>query len=201
MKTARTPFTFLHRSSLPHRHGRLASQLAAFTRRAARRLELRSFPLLQEQFSAEEGWRACLAIALPLAAAMISGQNWLAWAVFAAFWTCLCDAPGPHTQRRRLLAGFAVAGTAVAFIGSWSASWSSHAALLTAPVMVLLSVTLTGAIQSAALLGTLLALPCGTWWPLLLPPLLPRLLEQQLPALLLPPLLLPPLLLFQLLQW
>ncbi|MCI1016814.1 FUSC family protein [Herbaspirillum sp. C7C2] len=157
MKTARTPFTCLHRPSLLHRHGRLASRMAAFTRRAARRLELRSFPLLQEQFSAEEGWRACLAIALPLAAAMISGQHWLAWAVFAAFWTCLCDAPGPHTQRRRLLAGFAVAGTAVAFIGSWSASWSSHAALLAAPVMVLLSVTLTGAIQSAALLGTLLA--------------------------------------------
>ncbi|MBG7622550.1 FUSC family protein [Herbaspirillum sp. AP02] len=157
MKTARSPFALRHRPSLLHRHGRLASLLSAFTRRAARRLELRSFPLLQEQFSAEEGWRACLAIALPLAAAMVSGQHWLAWAVFAAFWTCLCDAPGPHVQRRRLLAGFAVAGTVVAFIGSWSASWSSHAALLAAPVMVLLSVTLIGAIQSAALLGTLLA--------------------------------------------
>lgn len=157
MKIARPSLTCPHRPSLPRHPYRLGSQLAAFTRRAARRLELRSFPLLQEQFSATEGWRACLAIALPLAAAMISGQHWLAWAVFAAFWTCLCDGPGPHAQRRRLLGGFALAGTAVAFIGAWSASWSSHAALLAAPLMVLLSVTLTGAIQSAALLGTLLA--------------------------------------------
>lgn len=131
--------------------------LAAHARRIARRLELRSFPLLQEQFSAQEGLRAGVAIALPLAAAMLSGQRWLAWAVFAAFWTCLCDAPGPHAQRRLLLGIFALAGTAVAFIGAWSASWTPHAALLTAPLMVLGAVTLTGAIESGALLGTLLA--------------------------------------------
>jgi len=134
-----------------------ARPLAAHARRIARRLELRSFPLLQEQFNAGEGVRAGVAIALPLAAAMLSGQRWLAWAVFAAFWTCLCDAPGPHAQRRRLLGGFAVAGTAVAFFGAWSASWAPHAALLSAPVMVLGVVTLTAAIESGTLLGTLLA--------------------------------------------
>lgn len=135
----------------------MQSRLAADARRIARRLELRSFPLLQEQFSAAEGLRAGVAIALPLAAAMLSGQRWLAWAVFSAFWTCLCDAPGPHRQRRQLLAGFALAGTVVAFVGSWTSSWTPHAALLTAPLMVWATVTLTGLIPYAALLGTLLA--------------------------------------------
>ena len=132
-------------------------RLAADSRRMARRLELRSFPLLQEQFSAEEGLRAGLAIALPLAAALLSGQRWLSWAVFAAFWTCLCDAPGPHGLRRKLLAGFALGGTLVAFVGSWAANCTALAALLTAPLLILLIVSLTGLIQYANALGTLLA--------------------------------------------
>lgn len=141
-----------HRSGWP---GYAAT--GTWLRRAARALELRSVGLAHEQFSPQEGLRAGLAIALPLAAALLAGQRWLAWAVFAAFWTCLCDAPAPHAQRRRQLSAFVVAGTAVTLIGSWSASWSAHAALISAPVLVWLTVSVASTLPFGALLGTLLA--------------------------------------------
>ncbi|MFT2093885.1 hypothetical protein ACMS1Z_04245 [Acidiphilium multivorum] len=130
---------------------------AARLRWAARRLELRSFGLVPEHFNAAEGYRGAVAIAAPLSVAVYSGNGHLAWAVFAAFWTCLCDAPGTHRQRRRLLAIFVCCGAIVAFLGSWSASLAPSAGLVAGPILVALCMIGAARIAYGGLVGTLLA--------------------------------------------
>lgn len=125
-------------------------------RRLARRLELRSFGLLPENFDGAEGLRASLAIAVPLILALVLGQHWLGWAVFAAFWTCLCDAPGPDVWRRRLLAIFALAGTAIALIGAVIAALSPFVAMVAGPVLVFLTALGGARLRYGGLLGALL---------------------------------------------
>ncbi len=126
-------------------------------RRAARRLELRSFGLVPEHFSHMEGLRAAVAVALPLALAVTSGRPGLGWAVFAAFWTCLCDAPGPDKLRRHLLAIFVGGGALIAVAGSWIASSAPYAGMIVGPVFVFLAVLCSSRIPYGGLLGTLLA--------------------------------------------
>lgn len=126
-------------------------------RRAARRLELRAVGLLPEQFSGEEGARAALAVGAPLIIALTTGQPALGWAVFAAFWTCLCDGPGPHAMRRRTLGLFVLIGTVLAFAGSWGASAGMEAALAVGPALVFVAILAGAAFSLDGLLGTLLA--------------------------------------------
>jgi len=126
-------------------------------RRAARRLELRAVGLLPEQFNGEEGARAALAVGAPLIIALTTGQPSLGWAVFAAFWTCLCDGPGPHAMRRRTLGLFVMIGTVLAFAGSWGASAGVEAALAVGPALVFVAILAGAAFSLDSLLGTLLA--------------------------------------------
>ncbi len=126
-------------------------------RRAARRLELRAVGLLPEQFNGEEGARAALAVGAPLIIALTTGQPALGWAVFAAFWTCLCDGPGPHVMRRSTLGLFVLIGTALAFAGSWGASAGMEAALAVGPALVFVAILAGAAFSLDGLLGTLLA--------------------------------------------
>ncbi len=126
-------------------------------RRAGRRLELRAVGLLPEQFRGDEGARAALAVGAPLCLALMTGQPSFGWAVFSAFWTCLCDGSGPHAMRRRTLGLFVLIGTAIAFIGSWGASAGLEAALAIGPALVFFSVMAGAAFSLDRLLGTLLA--------------------------------------------
>lgn len=124
---------------------------------AARRLELRAFGLVPEHFDPQEGYRAAAAVGLPLILALATGRHELGWAVFAAFWTCLCDAPGPDRLRRRLLGFFVVFGGVAAFIGSTTAALAADASHLLGPVLVFFAVVAGGCIRNSGLLGTLLA--------------------------------------------
>lgn len=132
-------------------------QAAKELRRAGRRLELRSFGLIPEHFSRIEGYRAALAVAVPLALAVFTNRAELGWSVFAAFWTCLCDAPGPHRLRRHLLAIFALCGAFIALAGSWFATFAPAAAEVVGPLLVFLAVLGTARVPYGGLLGTLLA--------------------------------------------
>ncbi len=131
--------------------------MARAIRQAARRLELRSYGLVPEHFSRVEGYRAGLAIAVPLAAAVTAGQAELGWAVFAAFWTCLCNPPGPDRLRRHILAIFVLCGTLISFAASWTASLTPGVDMVLGPFFVFLIVLVVGRIISNGLLGTLLA--------------------------------------------
>jgi uncharacterized membrane protein YccC len=122
-----------------------------------RRLELRSFGLIPEHFNRIEGYRAAAAVAPPLALAVLTGNGELGWAVFAAFWTCLCDAPGPDRLRRSLLAIFMVCGAIVAFVASWLASLSPEAGMVCGPLLVFFLILATAPIAYGGIVGTLLA--------------------------------------------
>lgn len=122
----------------------------------ARRLELRSFGLVPEHFDLAEGLRAALAVGAPLTLALASGLSVLGWSVFAAFWTCLCDAPAPDAVRRRMLGTFLGAGTAMAFAGSALAALWPMAGLLLGPILVFAVLLAYGRIAYGGLLGTLL---------------------------------------------
>ncbi|WP_149747140.1 FUSC family protein [Rhizobium sp. RU35A] len=122
-----------------------------------RRLELRSFGLIPEHFNRVEGYRAALAVAMPLGLALATGHAEWGWAVFAAYWTCLCDAPGPDTLRSRLLGVFVAGGTLVAFLGSWLASFFPHADMVIGPLLVFLAVVAAALLPYGGLVGTLLA--------------------------------------------
>ncbi len=130
-----TKTNFVFRSGLP-----LLRRATAFLRWAARRLELRSFGLFPEQFNLAEGYRAAAAVAVPLILAVSTGNAKLGWAVFAAFWTCLCDAPGPDELRRRNLAIFVICGAFVALTGSWLALLAPAAGMAAGPFLVVLCV-------------------------------------------------------------
>ena len=126
-------------------------------RLAARWLELRSIGLAPEHFSLAEGCRAALAVGVPLAIAVSFGRAALGWAVFAAFWTCLCDAPGPDRLRRRLLLLFVVCGTLVTLARAWGASAGAMAGMIIGPALVFLSIVGGSRVAWSGPLGTLLA--------------------------------------------
>ncbi|MBB3810013.1 FUSC family protein [Pseudochelatococcus contaminans] len=132
-------------------------QAAAVVRSLARSLELRSVGLAPEYFNRTEGYRAALAVAVPLALAVATGHPELSWAVFAAFWTCLCDSPAPDRLRRKLLGGFVVFGTAMAFLGSWAASFGAVEGMTTGPLLVFVAILASSAVAYGAMTGTLLA--------------------------------------------
>ena len=144
-------------SNPPRRPRAKPSQARTMVRWAARRLELRSFGLIPEHFNHAEGLRAAVAVAPPLALAVGTGHAGLGWAVFAAFWTCLCDAPGPDRLRRRLLGIFVVCGALIALTGSWIASTAPFAGMVIGPVFVFAAVLWSSRIAYGGLLGTLLA--------------------------------------------
>lgn len=133
------------------------SGLGAGLRRLARRMELRSFSLTPEHFTLAEGARAALAIAVPLLLVVGTGHRELGWSVFAAFWTCLCDAAAPNRLRRRLLASFVALGFVNAFLGAWLASFGTSVGMTAGPVLVFLSIFLPFRIAQTGLLSTLLA--------------------------------------------
>ncbi|MBO0662274.1 FUSC family protein [Jiella sp. MQZ9-1] len=126
-------------------------------RRAARRLELRSVGLIPEHFNPMEGYRAAVAVAVPLAVAAATARADFGWAVFAAFWTCLCDGPGPDRLHRRVLAIFVAGGALIALAGSWLASLSPAAGMAVGPLLVFLAILGGAKIRHSGLLGTLLA--------------------------------------------
>ncbi|OLP58014.1 hypothetical protein BJF93_13425 [Xaviernesmea oryzae] len=134
-----------------------AGGAAAWLRRVGRWLELRSFGLTPEHFALQEGARAALIVALPLALILILGEHRLSWAIFAAFWLCLSDIAGPSRLRHRLLLVFCFAGAVVAFLGAWAASLGTVPAMLAGPMLVFLSILLPIRLAHSQMLATLLA--------------------------------------------
>jgi uncharacterized membrane protein YgaE (UPF0421/DUF939 family) len=131
--------------------------LSVTIRRMARWLELRSFGLTPEHFSMAEAKRAAVAVAVPLVLVIASGQYHMGWAIFAAFWTCLCDTPGPDRHRRVLLLLFGLFGTLIAFGGAWIASFGHMASLIAGPLLVFASILLPWRLANSGMLATLLA--------------------------------------------
>lgn len=130
-------------------------ELTRTIRLLGRRLELRSFSLVPEHLNRAEGYRGAVAVALPLVLAIAMGHSEWGWAVYAAFWTCLCDVPGPDWLRRRLLAIFVIGGSVVAFVGSWAASIAPHSGMLVGPLLVFLVTLGAGRLKFGGLVGTL----------------------------------------------
>lgn len=134
-------------------------------RSTARRLELRSIDLAPEHYDLSEGMRAALAVGVPLLVAVATHHPEFGWAVFAAFWTCLCDMPAPDRLRRRLLGLFAVGGAAMALAGSWTTfaftalypGLYPGAAMLVGPSLVFLAVLGGSRVAWGEGLGTLIA--------------------------------------------
>ncbi|HBF29194.1 FUSC family protein [Rhizobium sp.] len=133
------------------------TSLSVTMRRVARWLELRSFGLTPEHFSMAEAKRAAVAVAIPLVLAIATGQHYMGWAIFAAFWTCLCDSPGPDRHRRFLLLLFVLFGTVITFLGGWAASFGHVAAIIAGPSLVLLCVLMPWRLAHSSMLATLLA--------------------------------------------
>jgi uncharacterized membrane protein YccC len=131
--------------------------LSVTLRRMARWLELRSFGLTPEHFTLAEAKRAAVAVAAPLVLVVGSGQYHMGWAIFASFWTCLCDSPGPDKQRRFLLLLFVLLGTLIAFIGAWVASFGYPVPLIAGPLLVFASVLLPSRLAHSNMVSTLLA--------------------------------------------
>ncbi len=146
-------------TKLPDAEGRLVHRygLTREVRRLGRRLELRAVSLIPEHLNRAEGYRAALAVALPLILAIATGHVAWGWAVYAAFWTCLCDTPGPDRLRRRLLAIFMASGTAIALIGSWAAWLVPQGSLLIGPLLVFTATLCAARLPFGGLVGTLSA--------------------------------------------
>lgn len=145
------------RSLTAHVGPRPVGRIMIALRWAARRLELRAFGLVPEHFDPQEGYRAAAAVGGPLILALVTGRHELGWAVFAAFWTCLCDAPSPDRLRRRVLGFFVVFGAIATFIGSTTAAFAADAGHFLGPVLVFFAVVAGGYVRNSGLLGTLLA--------------------------------------------
>ncbi|TWD50802.1 putative membrane protein YccC [Agrobacterium vitis] len=133
------------------------SSLPVTLRRMARWLELRSFGLTPEHFTLAEARRAAVAVAVPLVLVVGSGQYHMGWAIFASFWTCLCDSPGSDKQRRFQLLLFALCGTLIAFVGAWVASLGYPVPLIAGPLLVFASVLLPSRLPHSGMVSTLLA--------------------------------------------
>jgi uncharacterized membrane protein YccC len=97
------------------------SKLLFFVSRLVRWLETHSIPLTPEQIGFAEGLRAATAVAVMVAAAYVTESSVLAWAAFAAFWTCLADPGGPDRSRFYAMGSFAVTGTIAAALMSSTA--------------------------------------------------------------------------------
>jgi len=99
--------------------------------RALRWLHTRAFAVTPEQFSVGEGLRGASAVTLAVGAALGFRSPELAWAAFAAFWTCLADPGGVPRVRLRVMAGFALCGAGVAgAVSNLSAMGTSPSAVL-----------------------------------------------------------------------
>lgn len=77
-------------------------------------LDRRSFPVLPERLAIGAGLRGAMALIPFVIAGERLHQPLLAWAAFAAFWTCLGDAAGPLAVRRRTMVMFTACGAVVA---------------------------------------------------------------------------------------
>ena len=99
--------------------------------RVLRWLHTRAFAVTPEQFSVGEGLRGAAAVTLAVSAAVCCRRPELAWAAFAAFWTCLADPGGAPRVRLRVMAGFTTCGAALAgAVSSLSAMGTSPSAIL-----------------------------------------------------------------------
>jgi uncharacterized membrane protein YccC len=93
-----------------------------FVSRLVRWVEAHSFALTPEQIGFVEGLRAATAVAVMVVAAYMTENSVLAWAAFAAFWTCLADPGGPDRSRLSAMGGFAVAGAIMTAVMSATAT-------------------------------------------------------------------------------
>ncbi|WP_322963381.1 FUSC family protein [Sphingomonas fuzhouensis] len=146
-------------TKLADAEGRLVDRygLTRAIRRLGRRLELRAVSLVPEHLNRAEGYRAALAVALPLILALVTGRVAWGWAVYAAFWTCLCDTPGPDRLRRRLLAIFMASGTVIVLVGSWAAWLVPQGSLIVGPLLVFIATLGAARLAFGGLVGTLSA--------------------------------------------
>ncbi|KXU99862.1 hypothetical protein AD929_14025 [Gluconobacter potus] len=69
-----------------------------------------SVPVSPEQIAPAEGSRAAVATVVALLPAIYEHQAVLAWAAFAAFWSCLIEPGGTAREQLRILGLFTVAG-------------------------------------------------------------------------------------------
>ena len=88
------------------------------TRRVVRWLHSRAFSFTPEQISLDQGFRGASAVALLVGIALFLHHPELAWAAFAAFWTCLADPGGSRRVRLWVMGTFLLFGTIIAGVVS-----------------------------------------------------------------------------------
>lgn len=76
-------------------------------------LGARAIAFAPEQIAIREGMRAGVAVGSVMLLAWRLNVPLMAWAAFAAFWTCLVDPGGPLRQRLRALWRFSLSGTLI----------------------------------------------------------------------------------------
>jgi uncharacterized membrane protein YccC len=128
MSTARSAFPLTDSRN----HLAALQRLRGIGPRTGRWLRARSFAFAPEQVGLAEGLRAATAVALLVLAAYALHRPEIAWAAFAAFWTCLADPGGPDRDRLTAMTGFVLAGAATAALMS---SLAHFGPAFTAPVL------------------------------------------------------------------
>lgn len=126
-----------------------------------------SIPVSPEQIAPAEGSRAAVATVVALLPAIYEHQAVLAWAAFAAFWSCLIEPGGTAREQLRILGLFTVAGAILGGVTSLIAVypfWGVLPWLLLTGLLVGMARALT---PSMALLSTLLGcvMLAGTGFP------------------------------------
>ena len=86
-------------------------------------LGARAIAVAPEQIAIREGMRAGVAVGSVMLVAWRLDAPLMAWAAFAAFWTCLVDPGGPLRQRIQALLRFSLSGTLITGLISAAAGW------------------------------------------------------------------------------
>ncbi|KXV44337.1 hypothetical protein AD943_04795, partial [Gluconobacter roseus] len=82
-----------------------------------------SVPVSPEQIAPAEGSRAAVATVMALLPALYEQQAVLAWAAFAAFWSCLIEPGGTAREQFRILGLFTVGGAILGGVTSLVADY------------------------------------------------------------------------------
>ncbi|MFT8892256.1 MAG: FUSC family protein [Acetobacter papayae] len=86
-------------------------------------LGARAIAVAPEQIAIREGMRAGVAVGSVMLLAWRLEAPLMAWAAFAAFWTCLVDPGGPLRQRIHALLRFSLSGMLITGLISAAAGW------------------------------------------------------------------------------
>lgn len=93
-------------------------------------LGVRAIAIAPEQIAIREGLRAGVAVGTVMILALHLGMPLMAWAAFAAFWTCLVDPGGLLRRRLQTMVTFAAAGTLITGMISAAAGYGTLPAFI-----------------------------------------------------------------------